>query len=76
MEERYKVGDKIKLNYIKFEKPQTIETILTNVSSQCPWGIELPLGAQIGAEKYVAYYLLTDFKEVMRIEGDELIVER
>lgn len=70
--ERYKAGDEIRLTYNRFEKPQEIETTLISVSSQCPWGIELPLGTQ----GYVSYYLLSDFAEKMRIENNELIVER
>ena len=72
-EERYKVGDKITLTYIGFEKPQIIETEIKGISSRMPNTIRLPLGAQ----GYVAYYnFKRDFAENLRIENDELILTR
>ncbi len=79
VEERYKVGDKIKLTYIGFEKPQIIETEISEISQLSPYGINLPLGSQglpLGSQRYVAYYHFKYFKEKMRIKGNELIVER
>tara|TARA_Y100000310_G_scaffold216484_1_gene217500 strand:- start:2859 stop:3083 length:225 start_codon:yes stop_codon:yes gene_type:complete len=72
IEERYRVGDKIKLTYTGFEKPQVFETEVSGFSALMPRGLELPLGSQ----GYVSYYLFSNFAERMRIEGDELVVDR
>ena len=67
--EKYKVGEVVELTYIGHKIDDKVKVEIKKIEEQ---GIWLPLGCK----GHVSYYLFNDFKERLKIEDNQLVVER